>query len=46
MSVIDAKLEEVMYVGILNVDLSYSMTRIDYETEFKIGGIQVPRLLR
>lgn len=40
-SVIDAKMDEVMYVGILNVDMSYRMTRSDYETEFKIGGVQV-----
>lgn len=41
LSVIDAKLEEVMYLGLLDVDISYRMTRSDYETEIKFGKLQV-----
>ena len=40
-SVIDAKLDEVMYAGVLDIDLAYSMTSCNFETELKIGNLQV-----
>jgi len=41
LSVIDAKLEEVVYAGLLDVSCSYRNTRTDHEFELKIGRIQI-----
>jgi len=40
-SVLDAKLEEIMYASLLDFDLEYKVTRTDYEFELKIGKVQV-----
>jgi vacuolar protein sorting-associated protein 13A/C len=40
-SLIDSKMEEVMYFGALGINLSYRMTRSDFETEFKIRLLQI-----
>mmetsp|Transcript_45817 Transcript_45817/g.71794 ORF Transcript_45817/g.71794 Transcript_45817/m.71794 type:complete len:623 (-) Transcript_45817:24-1892(-) len=40
-SVVDAKLEEVMYATILDLSTTYRITKTDYEFELKIGKLQV-----
>ena len=40
-SVLDAKLEEIMYASLLDISAEYKMTRVDYQFELKLGRVQV-----
>eukprot|EP00960_Hanusia_phi_P051532 760853-Hanusia_phi.AAC.10 len=40
-SVIDAKLDEIMYGGLIDISTSYRVTRSDFEFEVKVDKVQV-----